>query len=202
MRPFEFTFATPEPADPEDPRLDHLLEHVDATAASHSGLHTVTVVVDGPEAISAGRSAAALLTRVGLRPRRFVPDLVDRADIAERAAVTRQAVGNWTRGERRTSDPFPPPYAPGVWMWGDVAPWLHTHGHLRESVDYPTGREHAALDGWLQSADADICPTRDGDWSLVTECVVAHPVTADRNPLPPGTEGGWIAHRYALASGE
>ncbi|MGV9834310.1 helix-turn-helix transcriptional regulator [Nocardia niigatensis] len=206
MRPFEFAFATPELKGPEDPRFDALLDQdIDATASSHGGLTVMTLVFDGDTAITAAQSAVRALLGVGLPPQRLVPDLVDRTEIAARSEVTRQAVSNWVRGDRRSIVPFPAPYGGEVWLWGDVVPWLREHGHLNDLVDYPTWREHAIIDGWLQSESMCVRPTpRRNTWDLVAEVAPRDVATTAEDPHGRRSyfQSGFRQDSYALAAGE
>lgn len=65
---------------------------------------------------------------------RFEPDfLVSQAEIAERARLTKQAVGHFIRGERRAG--FPAPAArinssSPLWDWVEVSEWLVKQGKL------------------------------------------------------------------------
>lgn len=153
MPTYELTFATPDIEGPEDPRLD-LLEGFDAIASSHSGLTTVTVLATGEHAMTAAVEAIRALSRAGIGFTRLVPDLVDRAEIAERTGKTRQAVGNWVRGERRTGVPFPAPYANDMWLWGDLTPWLSATSQYDDLVSYPSIEEHTAINAYITRSKA------------------------------------------------
>lgn len=146
---FELIFVTPDLAGPGDDRVAMVEEHLDVVVESHSGLTLATVTAEGADAVTAALSAAAVLSACGLSPVRSYPDMVTRQDIADRADVSRQAVGNWVRGERMQSDPFPTPVnlvGGGVWLWGDVVAWLRRHGHDIEDLKFPSIAEHARID--------------------------------------------------------
>lgn len=202
MRLYELSFATPELQGPDDPRFDELLEQVDAVFATHSGLTSTTVVMEGSSAVSAAQRAVELMTQCAIVTHRVVPDLVDRAEIAERAGVSRQAVGNWVRGERRAERSFPAPYAGEVWMWGDVVPWLRSHGYFEDPAAYPTTREHVLIESWLlrqrRHTSAAAAWMAVADWSSA--------VTVSHYPQPHGRsvrDTDWeIQCSYALAAGE
>lgn len=70
----------------------------------------------------------ALVLRVG------PDDLVNASEIANRSAVSREAVRLWIQGERGSGD-FPPPIArvgqSSVWSWLDISEWLYQ----REQID-------------------------------------------------------------------
>lgn len=152
---FEIAFVIPELTDAFDPRVARVGETLDIVVSSHSGLAVATVIVAGSDALAAGRTASATLSACGLPPRRTYPDLVSRRDIADRLDVSRQAVGNWVRGERHQSHSFPTPVnmvAGGVWLWGDIAYWLHSTGRDEPGLSFPTLEDHALLDGILAAA--------------------------------------------------
>ena len=64
-------------------------------------------------------------------------DLVNAADIARRASVSREAARNWIAGKRGGGG-FPPPCAQvgssPVWSWLEVAGWLQGRGLVGEEV--------------------------------------------------------------------
>ena len=106
---FEIAFLIPELTDAFDPRVTQVEEAMDIVVSSHSGVSVATVIATGSDAVAAGRAASATLSACGLPPKRTYPDLVSRQDIADRLDVSRQAVGNWVRGERHQEYPFPAP---------------------------------------------------------------------------------------------
>lgn len=148
MTLYSLTFATPAISGPDDDRLTALESRADVVAASHGGLTTVTILVEGRTADRAAAEAMRMLDDEGIDVTRLVPDLVNRSDIAERLGITRQTVGHWVRGDRKASDPFPPPYAGDIWLWGDLLPWLSRNGHP-DRLASPDQREHAIIDGRL-----------------------------------------------------
>lgn len=146
---FELIFVVPEVSGPGDLRIEKVEEHLDIVIESHNGLTLATVTAEGSEAVAAALTAATVLAACGLRPVRSYPDLVTRQDIAERAQVTRQAVGNWVRGDRMQSDPFPSPAnlaGGGVWLWGDVVAWLQRHDYEIDDIGFPSMDDHARID--------------------------------------------------------
>lgn len=168
---FELIFVTPDVAGPGDPRIAQVERHLDVVVESHSGLTLATVTAEGIDAVAAALDAAAVLTACGLPPVRSYPDLVTRQDIADRAEVTRQAVGNWVRGERVQSDPFPTPthlVGGGVWMWGEVVAWLRRRGHEIDDIEFPTIDDHARIDKVLLGRTGS-WPTISGRIELVGE---------------------------------
>jgi len=76
------------------------------------------------------RSAGATVVRVEPDP------LVSASDIAERADITRQAVSLYVSGDRGEGFPAPVACVSGsrpLWMWSEVAAWLHAAGKLDSS---------------------------------------------------------------------
>lgn len=127
--------------------LDGVVEEIDSGHSTHGNTHLLTVWMDGNSALAAAREAVAVLSRLGVVVIRMYEDLVTRQDIADRAQATRQAVGQWIRGERRlsTERPFPDPYhvvGGGVWLWSEVNAWLAQFGDSDDVMhpsrcDYP-----------------------------------------------------------------
>jgi hypothetical protein len=135
--------------DVNDEIIDTLLESFDSIVSTHSGLTLVTVSCDGPDAVTAGLRVAQRLRELGVGVHRTHPDLVDRGEIARRAEVTTQAVGNWIRGERQSEVPFPAPgylVGGGAWLWGDVNRWLEQNGKPHDDMLYPSLIDHARID--------------------------------------------------------
>ena len=153
---FEIAFVIPELTDAFDPRVSRVEEAMDIVASSHSGVSVATVIATGSDAVAAGRAASAILSSCSLPPQRTYPDLVSRQGIADRLDISRQAVGNWARGERHQTQPFPAPVnmvAGGVWLWGDIAGWLRRTGRdVDDDLGFPTLEEHARLDNILADA--------------------------------------------------
>ena len=96
------------------------------------------------------------LQLLGLVVLRLREDLASRNDIAERLGVTRQAVGNWVRGDRGSG--FPPPYndvCGGIWLRGDIVRWAEAHGaHDAMGVGFPERQDHDRVNGWLSDGSA------------------------------------------------
>jgi transcriptional regulator with XRE-family HTH domain len=117
-------------------------------------LTVVTTLVHAGDAIEAGLRAAKALESSGIRVLRTYQDLVTRQDIASRLGVTRQAVGNWVRGERHDDTPFPSPVslvAGGVWLWGDVVSWARASNHAVDEEHFPSLNDHSRLDVLIAS---------------------------------------------------
>ncbi|ABK75449.1 helix-turn-helix domain-containing protein [Mycolicibacterium smegmatis] len=147
---FEVAFVT-EPLDgPDDERIDRAMELIPNLVVSFDGnLTVVTTLVHAADAIEAGVKAAKALEASGIPVIRTYQDLVTRQDIAERIGVTRQAVGNWVRGERHDDVPFPAPVslvAGGIWLWGDVAGWARSRNYEVEDVSFPSLDAHNRID--------------------------------------------------------
>lgn len=147
---FELIFVIPEIDGPGDPRITQAARHLDIVVETHSGLTLATITAEGANATDAGLAAAATLTQCDLAVQRSHPDFVTRQDIAARAEVTRQAVGNWVRGDRMSGDSFPTPVnlvSGGIWLWGDVIAWLRRNGHqVDDDMQYPSIEDHARID--------------------------------------------------------
>lgn len=116
-----------------DDTLDMVVEEIEVGHATHGNTHLLTVWMDGTSALAAARAAVAKLSRLGIIVVRLYEDLVTRQDIADRANTSRQAVGQWIRGERRAGSErsFPDPYnavGGGIWLWADVNAWLSQFG--------------------------------------------------------------------------
>ncbi|PSR66842.1 XRE family transcriptional regulator [Nocardia sp. MDA0666] len=151
---FEIAFVI-ETVEADDPRIDRAMEALPGTTISGAlGLTIATTLVDAHSAIEAGLHAAKELAAADLAPLRTYPDLVSRQDIADRVGMSRQAVGNWVRGERHNAKPFPVPVtlvAGGAWLWASVVRWIEETGaaELNESA-LPTLADHCVLDTMMR----------------------------------------------------
>lgn len=145
MTEFEVTFAVAAITSLDDARVPALEEELGAFVSVIGDVAEVTVPCVGVGAATAGREAIATLRRLGVHPERTVPDVVSPAEIARRAGVTRQAVSSWVRAGE-----FPRPYLTGdrgLWLWGEVKPWLNARGHaLDDELSYPDRDDHTILD--------------------------------------------------------
>lgn len=118
--PFEVTSFT-------DDQVVEVQKQMDVIASEGHGRCTMTILVEASDVAGAFQLARAALHRAGVTINRLAPDFVNRAEIARRARVSTQAVGQYVRGERRSTFTFPTPagHAPEpIWIWGDVAAWL------------------------------------------------------------------------------
>jgi len=152
MGTYELIF---EAAPPTAEQLDSLYEHEDALVAAHGRAWFITISSNGTSALSAGKSAVGRLEALGIAIWRSYEDLVTRSEIARRAGVTAQAVGLWTRGQRRSigAPDFPEPfnYAGGgveLWLWGDVNTWLDPLGKA-DDMSHPSRVDHILINNWL-----------------------------------------------------
>ncbi|MGW6424208.1 helix-turn-helix transcriptional regulator [Nocardia sp. NPDC055053] len=152
---FEFMFVVEGIVDAFDPKIGLVEARLDCIVERHSGLTLMTVTAAAASAFAAGVHAVQVLESVGITVLRTYADLVTRQDIADRAEVTRQAVGNWVRGERCGTQPFPLPTnlaAGGLWLWRDVNEWLASRGLRHDSTNKPTLGTLGQLDTWLSVA--------------------------------------------------
>ena len=144
---YEFTFIIPLLTLSQEQMLANTLG---GRVEERKGLQLLTLTAEGMRAATTAITLVDQLVVEGVRPERTHPDLVSRQDIADRAGVTRQAVGQWVRGVRQASTPFPVPYnsvAGGIWFWGDVLAWLRPQGYGQDTgLRYPTLDEHIRID--------------------------------------------------------
>lgn len=186
MAVYEVTLELPQISDEQE---DAIVELTDGVIATHYGVTTVTVDAEGDDYLSALRGMNRMLSRIGVAPRRLVMDLVSRSEIAERAGVTRQAVGNWVNGTRQVGT-FPAPFVlsgGGLWLWAEVAQALRSQGlMIDEGLAHPTRSQliiaSATLtapwieSGTLASARSNWIHSTDG--ALVVSMPVSAPETA------------------------
>src|SRR3954451_9984607 len=92
-----------EVEEPSATAEDALYESHDVLISSHDDVTRLTATVTAPDVTSAALMLLDQVAAAGATSIRFVPDLVTRAEIAVRADVSRQAVSNWTRGERKAA---------------------------------------------------------------------------------------------------
>ena len=149
MNTYEITLIVEEVP---DHLVDDLIDNFDATTGhDHAGRAFVTLLAEGPDFLSAAKSSYTRLQTLGLCILRASTDLASRTEIATRLGVTRQAVYNWTKGNRH--DDFPAPTNPvggGAWLWGDVHRGAIGHGLTEDlGVEYPTQDDLDLLNGWI-----------------------------------------------------
>ena len=144
---FEFSFIVPLLTFSREATV---MDEFGGRIEDRSGLQLLTVTTEGMRCATAGMSLVDQLAGRGVRPLRTHPDLVTRQDVADRAGVTRQAVGQWVRGVRQKGTPFPVPFntvSGGIWLWGDVYAWLRQHDYGPDTgLRYPTRDEHVRID--------------------------------------------------------
>lgn len=149
MTHFELTFHIRElPA----ALVDDLLDEYDCiTGGDHGGRDLITLTASGSSCVGAAKDAMMRLIAQGLSVERMQEDLASRVEIAERLGVTRQAVGNWVRGDR--VEGFPARFnevAGGVWLWCDVARWAVAHHRFEaDGIEWPTRQDHDLVNGWI-----------------------------------------------------
>ncbi|MDO5502431.1 MAG: hypothetical protein Q4G67_04565 [Actinomycetia bacterium] len=146
MTEYEFTFVSEPLTEAVEGRL---AQELGAFVGGHGATTLITVSAEGDDALAVGMSLVHELRGRGVVVHRVYHDLVTRSQIAERAHVSRQAVGLWTRGERLAGGPpFPEPFGlagGGLWMWSDVNAWLTEAGRGSDEVSYPDAMEIARL---------------------------------------------------------
>ena len=180
MREFELMLVIDSLSDDLEERV---VERFDAFVGGHERTTLLTVTSpespESPEsrdALSAGRRTVQLLEAIGVRVRRFYPDLVTRKAISTRAGVTTQAVGLWIRGERFSESPFPEPYTlagGGLWMWSEVNDWLRERDLRHDDLQFPSRAEVDALNVWL-ACESQWASRSVGSASLVGALVRSH----------------------------
>ncbi len=110
----------------------------DALVGLQRGLFVLDFNRQADTLAEAVESACADIRRAGATIVRIEPDpLVSPSDIAERAAITRQAVSLYVNGERGKGFPTPVACVSGsrpLWKWSEVAVWLHAAGKIDQSV--------------------------------------------------------------------
>ena len=129
---------------------DAIYAHCDALISSHGDSTRLTVTAEGTDVLEGAHKIFALLASLGVGTRRMYEDFVTRGDIAQRAGVSRQAVGLWVRGERLQESPFPGVYSTvggGIWLWGEVDGWLRENvtSYAGEGIDYPSRMDYLRL---------------------------------------------------------
>ncbi len=138
---------------PSDATIDALLDE-NISITQQAGLTSAEALWDGPSAEDAALSFARALQHHGLTAERFVPDLVTKAGIAQRARVSKPAVSAWV--SNTTEVHFPAPYANNgqgfVWLWHPVNEWLKSRGHHSDDWESPTLDEIRRIDGLLRES--------------------------------------------------
>lgn len=128
---------------------------IDAIYSEHGRTNLLTVTSEGVAALAAARDVVVQLeTQYGVVVRRAYEDLVTKADIADRAGATVQAVGQWVRGVRQKELPFPESFnlvGGGVWLWADVNDWLRRAGKDHDDVLHPDRDEVEFINEWLRT---------------------------------------------------
>ncbi|GAA6199212.1 hypothetical protein [Aquicoccus sp. SU-CL01552] len=138
MQTYDFTFIVG--ADPRDESFEDVFIEAgcdDATFILRRGALAVSFDREGETYKDAVLSAYQDIKSTGVEIIRFEPDfLVSAPEIAERAKLSRAAVDNYAKGQRR--DGFPLPDArfnakSPLWDWVDVSEWLCRNNMLDES---------------------------------------------------------------------
>lgn len=138
MQTFDFTFIVgtdPHAENFEDTFIEAGCD--DATFILRRAALAISFDREGETYKDAVLSAYKDIRSAGAEIIRFEPDfLVSSSDIAERAGLSRAAVDNYAKGQRR--DDFPRPDArfsakSPLWDWVAVSRWLATQGMIEES---------------------------------------------------------------------
>jgi hypothetical protein len=125
MAEYELTFELDEITEAQK---DRIYDAYDAVVAVHGRTTLVTRTASGATGVAAATSAVAELEALGVVVRRLYEDLVSRAQIAERAGVTPQAVG----------------------LWAEVNTWLVTQGK-GDGFQHPGRHDYLQTNSWLIS---------------------------------------------------
>jgi hypothetical protein len=123
MTDYELTFIVDPMTDEQE---DAILDRFDCLlGTNHIGDNFIVLTVSGNDAFHAAKNAHMELVEQGVVVDRLDYDLADRSQIAERLDITRQAVGNYIRGDRKAETPFPRAFneTGPCWLWGDVVRW-------------------------------------------------------------------------------
>ncbi|WP_152353275.1 hypothetical protein [Brachybacterium subflavum] len=184
-----------EVASATDDQLDQLDAQFDVIAAEGHGAPTITAFVEADGAQDAFQIARRAMGQAGIRVRRYVPELVTRSEIARRANLTTQAVGNYVCGDRGAE--FPSSYfiAPDpIWLWSEVLEWLRARGTVvDDAASYPSRME---TESFMHRVWDEI--KVDGGWTK-TRTLHKEPVRLASASI----RGGWSGPTYAeSASGE
>ncbi|KAB2584926.1 hypothetical protein BS297_12960, partial [Rhodococcus erythropolis] len=99
---YEFTFIVQMLTVSQEQAIE---ESLGGKVEDRRGLQLLTLTSEGMRAATTAITVVDQLVAAGVRPQRTHPDLVSRQDIADRAGVTRQAVGQWVRGVRQAATP-------------------------------------------------------------------------------------------------
>lgn len=179
-----------------DEQLDDIEQTFDVIASEGHGPTEMTAILEADSPLAAAQVARRVIGGAGIMIRRYLPDLVTRKDIAERAGITTQAVGNYVRGERGSH--FPVPYfdvASGAWLWGEVLPWLREQGvAVDDPCSYLDRRDSETVmqriwsdskvdGGWEEVRDVRIGALRSAPIERKTWTGVAYSVRASKFSL-------------------
>lgn len=136
-----------------------LVEH-DLMFSSGGRIHRVLCSEVAQDGVAAAKAAHAKLARLGVTVKRAMLDLVNKADIADRAEVSKPSVAEWTKqynGVGGFPEEFDTIAGHPVWAWADVNEWLRRQGKpVYDSFMSLNRREVEAFNHWL---DAQPKPT-------------------------------------------
>lgn len=171
MSLYELLFEIHDPA-------ESALEQVEAEFGllydRHGSVDHLAVWVHAQSTLDGAKAVADCLDRAGIQAIHLLEDLVTRQDIADRLNTSRQAVGNWVRGNRRDNS-FLTYYlvAGGVWLWGEVVEWCGNNGISVAYAKQPTGDDVVTINHWISQLSLDMADLQ-----------VTRPIGAPQSPEP------------------
>lgn len=123
---------------------------------SQSGrIHSVLCSEVAQNGVAAAKAARAKLERLGVTVKRAMLDLVNKADIADRAEVSKPTVAEWTK-QFNGMGGFPEEYdtiaGHPVWVWADVNEWLRREAKpVYDSFSSLNRRDVESFNYWLDT---------------------------------------------------
>lgn len=146
-----------ENVDLEAKNIDEALREADVAGAENFEGYSVLLgaSLEAPNALATAKDfiAKVRLALPEAKPLRVARNLVNIPEIAERVGVSRQAVRNWSSGERRDGS-FPMPIdivgEQKIWEWGAVNAWLRFNLGLDDGLYYPTPLELGEIDAYIK----------------------------------------------------
>lgn len=142
--------------DPIDETTEGALLDDDVNVLITGRLHRAFVEVDADGIEDAVRQGADVLYKHGAHPRRLHLDIVTKADIAERAEVSKPTVARWVSERSTVTRQFPEEHTYGptgpMWAWGDVNSWLRRNSkEVFDGAHTLNRREVELANGYLRA---------------------------------------------------